>query len=121
MVSTLSFDDRCWAAELALLNPDVRANRETLEALLAEEFHEIGQSGSHWTRAEIIEALSSRPESLDSRTLVEEKRADLLGPDLVLLTYHLTFNGRHSRRSSIWRLVGDRVELVFHQGTPLPG
>ncbi|NLS08835.1 nuclear transport factor 2 family protein [Nesterenkonia sp. MY13] len=48
-----------WSAERRLLNPAVRSDSETLQKLLAADFHEIGQSGKHWTRDEILNVLIS--------------------------------------------------------------
>ncbi|WP_230006617.1 hypothetical protein [Microbacterium sp. Bi128] len=42
------------------------------------------------------------------------------GPDLVLREYRVRFDGRDSRRSSLWR-CDPHPRCVFHQGTALGG
>ncbi|CAN5130706.1 hypothetical protein BH09ACT1_BH09ACT1_14050 [soil metagenome] len=110
--------DRAWAAEEALLREEIRHDPTALGALLAEDFHEIGQSGKHWERQQMVDEMVSEP--TEHRTIaIDERRADPLGEHFVLLTYRLDFGGRRSRRSSVWRLDGDEPVVVFHQGTSI--
>ncbi|CAM5251744.1 hypothetical protein SGRIM128S_08973 [Streptomyces griseomycini] len=45
----------------------------------------------------------------------------LLAPGLVHLTYETRFDGRHARRSSLWRKRDESgLAHVLHQGTPVP-
>jgi hypothetical protein len=110
---------RAWAAEESLLSDDVRHDVHALERLLSAEFFEIGQSGMHWTRQQAIDALLAAPASDHNHWMIGERRADDLGHGLLLLTYRLEYGGRSSRRSSVWKIGGDAVQLVFHQGTPI--
>ncbi|ODT41937.1 MAG: hypothetical protein BGO45_13810 [Microbacterium sp. 71-36] len=106
-----------WDAEERLLTPAVRGDATRLRELLAEDFVEIGQSGRRWTRDEIVAALASAPGRGDVE--ISEREARQLAPGLLLLHYRLRFEGRDSRRTSIWR--GDpEPRCVFHQGTPVP-
>jgi hypothetical protein len=104
-----------WEGELALLTPEVRSDPVRLDGWLADDFREIGQSGRLWRRDEIIAALAS--EEPLSAAVVSERAERLLGPDTVLLTYRLVFEGRSSRRSSLWRLERGTMRCFFHQGT----
>ncbi|WP_150958437.1 GNAT family N-acetyltransferase [Microbacterium testaceum] len=104
-----------WAAEEMLLHPAVRSQAGELERLLDPEFVEIGQSGRRWTRDEIIAALRDDP-GTDLSPAIEEQDARLLGPTTVLLTYSLHFEGRVSRRSSLWQ-CDPTPRCLFHQGT----
>lgn len=106
--------------ELALLQPDTRRSPERLLAFLAPEFREIGASGRMFDRDTIIAALTSEavPPAAPEPQL-SELTGDCVGADLVLLTYRLSYEGRTSRRSSLWRVRGGRAELLFHQGTPV--
>jgi hypothetical protein len=110
---------RAWAAEESLLSDAVRHDVRALERLLSTEFHEVGQSGMHWSRQQTIETLLGAPASDHTNWMVDERRADDLGHGLLLLTYRLGYDGRSSRRSSVWKIGEDAVELVFHQGTPI--
>ncbi|HEY3615024.1 MAG TPA: nuclear transport factor 2 family protein [Gaiellales bacterium] len=90
--------------ELQLLEAHVRASSELLEAVLDPEFSEIGASGTRWSRAAIIAALTGV----------------LLAPWLVHLTFTTSAGGRRVHRSSLWRRSGDRWQIYFHQATPAP-
>jgi ribonuclease HI len=111
--------ERAWAAEEALLREEIRRDPRALATLLAHDFHEIGQSGTHWNRPRIIDALVSEEIAHPLTITIDERRTDPLGDDFVLLTYRLDFDGRRSRRSSVWRVNGDEPVILFHQGTPI--
>ena len=106
-----------WTAEQALLRADVRSDALALDQLLAPSFHEIGQSGRHWNRGEIIQGLVASSSDESKAINLDERKAEWLGPGLVLLTYRLGFGDSRSRRSSIWKLVAGTPVIVFHQGT----
>jgi hypothetical protein len=107
-----------WAAEERLLDPAVRADAEELRVLIADDFTEIGQSGRRWHRDDIVAALVAEPPGCRP-PVIDERGYRLIGPDTVLLTYLLRFDGRSSRRSSVWR-CDPRPRCVFHQGTRVP-
>lgn len=105
--------------ETLLLRPHVRRSRERLEELLAPGFLEFGASGRVFTREEIVEALPNEPHT---ERLIVDFAARELAPGLVLVTYRAERpGGASSLRSSIWRETGGRWELMFHQGTAIPG
>ncbi len=104
-----------WAAEERLLSPAVRSDPTEVERLLDPAFVEFGQSGRRWTRDAIVAALREEP-GTDLSPLIDERESRLLGLDTVLLTYLLRFDGRVSRRSSLWR-CDPAPRCLFHQGT----
>lgn len=104
-----------WAAEEHLLSPAVRSDPTEVERLLDPTFVEFGQSGRRWTRDAIVAALREEP-GTDLSPLIDERESRLLGRDTVLLTYLLRFDGRVSRRSSLWR-CDPAPRCLFHQGT----
>ncbi|GAU85814.1 DUF4440 domain-containing protein [Bosea sp. BIWAKO-01] len=109
--------------EEELFKPSVRASPEALDRLLADGFVEFGRSGGVYEKAAVIRSLvgdsSEQRDVPAARDFVLRSLAD----DVVLLTY-LSFrvaNGReerHTLRSSIWRFIDGRWQMVFHQGTP---
>lgn len=103
------------AGELALLDPAVRADRDTASRLIDPEFVEVGQGGRLWDHAAILHEFGSA--SSMPHVMVSEMDARRLADHLVLVTYVSTIENRSVRRSSIWRdsEVGWRV--MFHQGT----
>lgn len=102
--------------EQRLLEPDVRVNRETLMALLHEDFREFGTSGRAYDRDSIIQALLA---SGGSSANAFDFNATHLSPDVVLLTYR---TDSPSLRTSIWSRASDGAwRLLHHQGTRTAG
>jgi len=118
----VSIEDHLRALEEELLQPAVRKTASRVDALLADDFLEFGSSGRVFDKHDIIDILKS--ESPARRSLTDF-RALPLGPGVVLTTYRATSyapSGEqpiHSLRSSVWRLVDGRWQIVFHQGTRL--
>ena len=109
-----------WAAERALLRPDVRHDETALRTLLSPDFREFGQSGRAYDRDQMIAALLASPAE-DVPVHLSEQATLPVGSDAVLLTYLLGYGGRLSRRSSLWRCADGDPRLVFHQGTAVGG
>lgn len=107
-------------AEMALLNPDVRADRASLYRWLDPDFTEIGQSGRLWTREEVIRDLLANDQSGYARAEATDFRFVALAEGCYLVTYLLEIEEQRSRRSSIWREREGELAMVFHQGTPTP-
>ena len=118
---SVSIEAHLRALEEELLQPAVRKTASRLDALLADDFIEFGSSGRVFDKHDIIDTLTS--ESPARRSLTDF-RALPLGPEVVLTTYRATSYGAsgeqpiHSLRSSVWRLLDGRWQVVFHQGTP---
>ena len=107
-----------WRGEEALLSPQVRGDAARIEALLAPDFSEIGQSGVHWSRRSVVEALVAESPAPPS-TIMRDRAAREIAPDVVLVSYRLSFAGKQSLRSALWRRAGETVQCFFHQGTPI--
>jgi ribonuclease HI len=125
------------AAEQALLDLRTRADPIAVAQLLHPEFLEFGASGRVWDRASISRALSASPDVLGH---VQDLTAQVLAPDVVLVTYRLAADPRADAaapgtlRSSVWVRAepgrpaaappepldaqGAGWRLRFHQGTP---
>jgi hypothetical protein len=117
----VSIEAHLRALEEELLQPAVRKTASRVDALLTDDFMEFGSSGRVFDKHDIIDSL--RSESPARRSLTDF-RALPLGPGVVLTTYRATSydaSGEqpiHSLRSSVWRLLDGRWQMVFHQGTP---
>ncbi|WP_345799729.1 GNAT family N-acetyltransferase [Microbacterium sp. Kw_RZR3] len=103
-----------WAAEERLLDPAVRRVPAEVDRLLDDAFVEVGQSGRRWTKGAIIAALRDDPG--EAPGTMTERAARTVASDTVLLEYVLRFDGRVSRRSSLWTVSPD-PRCLFHQGT----
>jgi len=101
--------------EESLLQPGIRTNRAELDRLLADDFFEFGSSGRVWYKRDFSEeGLSIRKMTLYNFEIHP------LSEDVVLTTYQVKDEMRkqHTLRSSIWKFINGRWQMVFHQGTP---
>jgi hypothetical protein len=109
------------ALETELLQAETRRSADRLAKLLGDEFMEFGSSGKTYDKTQTIAALSDA--GTDSQRQLSHFKAQRLGPNLALVTYHVhaTSGGakkEHSLHSSIWRLTKNGWRILFHQGTP---
>jgi hypothetical protein len=113
------------ALEEQLLRPDVRSSAEKVARLLADDFVEIGSSGRVFDKQKIIEAL--RDEAAEGRSppqKADELTVRFIAENVALVTYRIvrrtsiTGEEIQTLRSSIWKLIDGRWQMMFHQGTP---
>jgi hypothetical protein len=113
--------------EQKLHRPEVRRSPDAVCNLLADEFIEFGSSGRVYDKTSIIAALADEPAS--GTVLVPDVRdfaVRPIAPDTVLVTYRSSryhSDGTAERttlRSSVWKLIDDRWQMLFHQGTVVP-
>ena len=113
--------------EQKLHRPEIRRSPDTVRTLLADDFVEFGSSGTVYDKASIVEALAD--ESAVEAALVpvvHDFAVQLLGSDAVLVTYRSSRHRsdgtveRTTLRSSIWTLIDNRWQMLFHQGTVVP-
>lgn len=107
--------------ERALASPDVRASKEKMAALLADDFVEFGGSGRRFTKESILSLLEGEP---DGDTYdIEDFDVRYVGADAALVTYTIpprTVAGEEqpgSLRSSLWVKREGGWKIAFHQGT----
>jgi hypothetical protein len=55
-------------------------------------------------------------ETLDQEVTVQDFATRELAPDVVLVTYKTA----SALRSSIWKRIGGKWQMIFHQGTGTP-
>jgi hypothetical protein len=111
--------------EEELLKPEVRRSPDRVGDLLSDDFVEFGSSGGVFNKQQVIEALEQEgPPDPGIRLSLVDFIARRLASDVILVTYRTIQEGgpgarRESRlRSSIWKLIEGRWQMVFHQGTP---
>lgn len=120
MKSPGSDADRLRELETALHRREVRNSRQAVSDLLADEFIEFGSSGTVYNKAQIIEALEK--ESVDVKIAVRDFAVREIAPGVALITYISERvdpggNPGSALRSSIWKLIDGRWQMIFHQGT----
>ncbi|MDY7010058.1 MAG: DUF4440 domain-containing protein [Planctomycetota bacterium] len=104
--------------ENQLLQPEVRESPNDIDRLLADEFVEFGASGTIYRKPQCAGGMSS------VRMSLSHFDAKILAPGVALTTYRVVKHDephphmKHSLRSSIWKLMDGRWQMVFHQGTP---
>ena len=109
------------ALEEELLTPQVRMSEARLSKLLADDFVEFGSSGRIYDRTSIIRELAKA--GFAENFEISEFRLVMSLADSALVTYRcdvISDTGdviRKSNRCSLWRLLDDRWQIVFHQGT----
>ncbi len=112
--------------EEQLLQEHVRRSAAAVGHLLADEFVEFGSSGRTWNKEQIIEVLQQDDGGCE-RSL-RDFQTNFLAPGVVLVTCRVIRKSADERqppveslRSSIWKLIDGRLQMVFHQGTPSQG
>jgi hypothetical protein len=111
--------------EEQLLKPEIRHSPDQVGDLLSDDFVEFGSSGGMFNKQQVIEALQQEgPADPTIRLSLVDFIARRLASDVILVTYRTIQEGgpgtrQVSRlRSSIWKLIEGRWQMVFHQGTP---
>jgi len=104
--------------ELSLLEPATRRSVNYLNKYIADEFIEFGASGKTYNKHDIIESL---PFEKERKFNVVDFSVKMLSQDVVLATYKIIGDSitLASLRSSIWKRVDNKWQMVFHQGTKI--
>ncbi|CAN4278062.1 DUF4440 domain-containing protein [Pseudoxanthomonas sp. LjRoot125] len=113
------------ALETELHHPGATCTRARLEHLLHPDFHEIGRSGTRYTRQTVIDFLTDR--SSLPHVAAYDHRLERLADDVALL--HFASHGiegdgariHAALRMSVWRRTALGWQLHYHQGTPTAG
>jgi hypothetical protein len=103
-----------------LLKPEFRRSPDRVGYLLADDFIEFGSSGGVFNKRQIIEALQQEAPDSAYRVQLTDFTVRQLASDAMLVTYRATSEDRGGSRlrSSIWKLIDGRWQMLFHQGTP---
>jgi hypothetical protein len=103
------------------LKPEVRSSREELDRLLADDFIEIPSTGASYDKSH---ALSRIPDEISPTFTQQDYKLMILADGVAQLIYKATVQrpnekaASYSMRNSIWKLNGDKWQMLFHQGTP---
>ncbi|MBS0557788.1 MAG: DUF4440 domain-containing protein [Proteobacteria bacterium] len=106
------------AREPIFHHPELGTSRAAFEAMVDQDFWEVGASGAKYSKAFVLDTLQARhAEPVVETFTVSDFACRELAPNLYLATYQLDQAGRLSRRSTIWRFAGSAWKIVYHQGT----
>lgn len=102
--------------EQQLLEPETRGSREELDNLIAEEFVEFSSSGFVCNKADILKDVSNY-EPIEVKAACFEGK--MISNNVVLVTYNTWKSDIENcaLRSSIWKLIDEKWQMIFHQGT----
>lgn len=100
--------------ELALLDPEVRADPIRVGGLLHDDFIEFGSTGRVYNKEVLLAMLEGEP---SSSVTIKDFAVRQLSTDTALVTYlSVGQSGQEARRSSVW-VRDDEWRMIFHQGT----
>lgn len=102
--------------ERSLHDPATRSDRAKLEQLLHPDYVEFSSNGRLWTRAAVLEALTTRPGSVAALKVLE-MGAQQVAPDTVIVTSVAQHGIRRSVRNSVWVLHDGGWRMRLHQAT----
>lgn len=92
--------------------------RADFDAMMAEEFWEVGASGRQYGREDILKTLEQRYSApYEDEWITSDYYCQEIAPASYLLTYTLWQGPRVTRRATIWRASANGWLIVFHQGT----
>ncbi|WP_062537057.1 DUF4440 domain-containing protein, partial [Mizugakiibacter sediminis] len=92
--------------------------RADYEAMMDEDFWEVGASGKRYSREFVLAVLEERRRNpVEERWETRDFHCRALGADTYLLTYTLRQDARLTRRATVWRRAPQGWKIVYHQGT----
>jgi len=107
------------AMEMEVLDPQTRGNPERLDLLLRSDFVEFGSSGRVYHKNMLIDMMVNEQHAT---VLIRDFNVRELSTESALVTYRTVGQaGQEARRSSVWVRRAGRWQMVFHQGTRIPG
>ncbi len=104
-------------------NDPPNADRVYLEALIAEDYFEVGGSGRIYSRERVIDTVVDRYDREEPAVEyeIEDFAVRQIAPNMYLATYTLSQPDGHetrvTRRSTIWTNSPGQWQVVYHQGT----
>jgi hypothetical protein len=107
------------ALEPIFHRPESGKSRADFEAMMADDFFEVGASGKKYPREFVLEALELRLRSPVTEDLsVTDFACRRICKDVYLVTYQLEqAHNRLSRRSTLWQMSAGGWKALYHQGT----
>lgn len=107
-------EEQVIALERSLLTDEVRRDRAAVAALLDPSWSEIGASGRHFDREELLGRIGPLPEE----TTLDVVSVERLAAGAILLIWRSVADSGSALRSSLWLRAGHSWVQRFHQGTP---
>ena len=99
--------------------PEHGTTRAAFEAMMADDYWEVGASGKRYSREYVLSVLEERhaKQHDEDNWVTEGFYCQRIAEDNYLLTYTLRQGSRVTRRATVWRHTMRGWQIVFHQGT----
>lgn len=114
--SQTKIQNKIYELEASLLEPSTRKSTEKLNALLADNFYEIGASGNIYNKKEILESLPLE-QIISPYGQIIDFGITKITEDLTRSNYLLKEQNRTTRRTSLWQNHNNSYQIIFHQET----
>ena len=95
--------------------------RNELESLVADDFWEVGASGTVYSRDDVLTSVPTSADRMDDSWRVDDLGCRELAPNTVAVTYVLRQGERVTRRLTIWQELHGQWQVAYHQGTVVAG
>lgn len=111
------------AREPIFHRPEFGTTCADFDRMMADDFWEVGASGTKYSREFVLDTLAQRHKSsAPEHLIVSDFVCRPVAADTYLVTYQLEQDGgRLSRRSTLWQYSPDGWKILFHQGTLISG
>ena len=114
--------DQLIAREPLFHRPEFGTTRADFDAMISEDYWEVGASGNRYEPEFLWSVLARRyAESAPDEWRTSDFACRRLGPDTFLLTYVLEQGERRTRRATIWERTPAGWRALYHQGTLVSG
>ena len=104
--------------------PELGTSLADVEAMIADDYWEVGASGARYDREAVLAVLAVRaadPAYVDPWPAGLWRAAEFacrcLGGEVYLITYLLRQGERVTRRATVWRCDAGGWVALYHQGT----
>jgi hypothetical protein len=117
----MSLEQQLRDLELKVVTAAGERRADDIRDLVADDFYEIGRSGTTYSKAEVLAAIEVAPLR---RFTLEDFKVVASGEGWALVSYRAgeksAYASSTSFRSTLWVERGGKWQIVFHQGTQIP-
>src|SRR5438093_13744764 len=115
-----SLEEKLRELEIKVMTAGGERRADDIRDLVADDFFEIGRSGTTYTKAEVLAAIEVAPLR---KFALEDFKIVTSGEDWAMDSYrageHTAYASSISLRSTLWIERGGQWLIIFHQGTPV--
>jgi hypothetical protein len=113
-----SLEEKLRELEIKVMTAAGERRADDIRDLVADDFFEVGRSGTTYTKAEVLAAIEVAPLR---KFALEDFKVVGSGAGWALVTYRAdertAYASSTALRSTMWVERGGKWQIVFHQGT----